>query len=54
MARALELDQEKFPLGVLYQVQRPTFHEQLPQLADKTLIEREQFTNLAELAKDFI
>jgi len=54
VARALELDQEKFPLGVLYQVQRPTFHEQLPQLADKTLIEREQFTNLAELAKDFI
>lgn len=45
---------EKFPLGVLYQVSRPTFTESISQLEEKTLIERERFDDIDLLLKDFI
>jgi len=31
---------EKFPLGVIYQVERPAYHQQLPQLAETALVKR--------------
>lgn len=38
---ALQPDQEeRFPLGVLYQVQKPVYHEQWPQLQAQTLLKR--------------
>jgi 2-oxoglutarate ferredoxin oxidoreductase subunit beta len=32
--------EEKFPLGIIYKVDKPAFHEQLPQLATQTLIKK--------------
>lgn len=34
--------EEKFPLGILYKTDKPTFHRQLPQLADQALIDKPQ------------
>lgn len=45
---------EKFPLGVIYQVKRPTFTDSLPQLAKKTLLEKERFLRFNQLTTDFI
>jgi len=41
ITKSFEPSQEKFPLGILYQTERPAFHEQLPQLADKPLVRKE-------------
>lgn len=54
LKKSLELKEEKFPLGVIYQTRKPTFTEQLPQLKEKTLLERERFTQWEDLIKDFI
>lgn len=44
---------EKFPLGILYNVSRPSFHEQLPQLARKTLLQRDRFDGMNELFEQY-
>ena len=44
---------EKFPLGILFQVQRPTFTDQLPQLQQSTLRGRERFLEFEKLSADF-
>ncbi|MGB4965974.1 MAG: hypothetical protein WBO77_02615, partial [Microgenomates group bacterium] len=50
LKRAMEATiAERFPLGILYNVKRPAFHEQLPQLAQDTLLHRERFTELDSL-----
>lgn len=54
LAKAVEMSSEKFPLGVLYQVEKPTFRDQLPQLKDKTLVGRERFLDFSNLIQDFI
>lgn len=40
---------EKFPLGVIYQVEKPTYTDNLSQLKEKTLAERERFLNFDEI-----
>lgn len=53
--KAHEMDKEKFPLGILYQIEKPAFHEQLPQLSSVTpLIAKERFTQYEELLKEFV
>lgn len=37
---AAEPLQEKFPLGVIYQVDSPAYHQQIPQLAESALVTR--------------
>lgn len=54
LGKALEINQEKFPLGILYQVSKPTYEEQLPQLQEKTLLAKEPFINMTKLYSDFI
>ncbi|OGK14600.1 hypothetical protein A3H80_04380 [Candidatus Roizmanbacteria bacterium RIFCSPLOWO2_02_FULL_37_19] len=44
---------EKFPLGVIYQVEKPTFTDELPQLKEKTLFQRDRFTDLDSLLGEF-
>ncbi len=52
MQRAHEILFEKFPLGVLWDVQRPVFHEQLTSYPlDKTLLQRDRFTDYESLMK---
>jgi len=45
---------EKFPLGVLYKVDRPTFTDQLSQLEATTLLEKPRFTDFENLYSEFI
>jgi len=54
LIKASEINQEKFPLGIIYQKQSPTFTEDLIQLKEKTLIEKERFSNTDLLIKEFI
>jgi len=52
--KALQLDREKFPLGIIYQVEKPSYTDQIPQLKDKTLKDQERFMNFDDLIKEFI
>lgn len=52
--KSLEMNEEKFPLGVIYQVKKPSFTDQLPQLKELSLVNKKRFTNFDELAKLFI
>ena len=54
LKKANQLYEERFPIGVIYQIKKPTFNEQLSQLSQKTLIERERFNNYHDLIKEFI
>lgn len=47
-------EKEKFPLGVMYKTDKPTYTDQLRQLENSTLIARERFTATAELLKDYV
>ena len=54
LAKAQEPMYEKFPLGIIYQSEKPAYHEQLPQLADQTLIAQEQQRVASDLLKLFV
>lgn len=44
---------EKIPIGVLYKEDRPTYEDQLPQLADGPLIKQNPKRDISELMKAF-
>lgn len=52
--KANEYKIEKFPTGVIYQIFKPTFTDQLSQLKKRPLIKKSPFTNYQDLIKDFI
>ncbi|MCX7881394.1 MAG: thiamine pyrophosphate-dependent enzyme [Patescibacteria group bacterium] len=52
--KALERDREKFPIGVIYQKKDLTYTDNLSQLKEKTLVEKERFKDYDLLFKDFI
>lgn len=54
MGMALEVSKEKFPLGVIYQINQPTYTDQLPQIKVNTLIEKNRFVNFGSLTEEFI
>lgn len=54
MEKSLELNEEKFPLGVIYEENRPTYTDLIDQIKDKSLLEKERFTNFELLEKQFI
>ncbi len=55
LMRATELNSEKFPLGVIYKVERPAYHEQVSELAGrKSLLEGDKFSNFEALIKEFV
>lgn len=39
---AMEPMQEKFPLGILYQTEQATYHDQLPQVAEQALVKQQK------------
>ncbi|PIU03975.1 2-oxoacid ferredoxin oxidoreductase [Candidatus Shapirobacteria bacterium CG08_land_8_20_14_0_20_39_18] len=45
--------QEKFPLGVIYETEKPVFTDGLIQLADKTLVDKSPITHLESILQDF-
>lgn len=55
LEKALEPNEEKFPLGVIYQKQSLAYHQQLPQLKnDQSLIDRKRFVEYDKLISGFI
>jgi len=54
IAKALEINQEKFPLGIIYEKKQPTYTDQLSQLTEKTLLERDRFKTLDLLLNEFL
>ena len=51
--KSLEMSEEKFPLGILYQIEKPTFTDQLPQLKDTILIDKKRFVDFDKIEKLF-
>jgi len=52
--KAREVYEEKYPLGVLYEIHKPAYHEQIIQLNDvSSLIERDRFTDFPSLMSYF-
>jgi len=54
LEKALELNQERFPLGVIYQVKKPSYHEKLSPIAYLPLVEKKRFLDYNLLLKEFI
>ncbi len=54
MEKGMEVNEEKFPLGILYKVDRPSYIDQLPQVHDTTLLEKKRFDKFNELINEFI
>lgn len=53
-AKIEEIKQERFPLGVIYQIEKPTYTDQLSQIQEKTLLEKKRFINFELLLSDFV
>lgn len=54
MQRSREILHEKFPLGVLYQVERPVYHESIPYRSiDTPLTKADRFTDIESLTSEF-
>ena len=51
--KSLEMNEEKFPLGIIYQVEKASFTDQLPQLKEQTLVNKKRFTDFDKLTKLF-
>ena len=51
--KSLEVE-EKIPLGIIYQVERPVYTDSLPQLAEKPLVFSEPVTDLEMLINEFV
>jgi 2-oxoglutarate ferredoxin oxidoreductase subunit beta len=49
-----EIEQERYPLGIIYQTQRPVFTDNLFDKDQNPLIFRERFTNLNKLIENFL
>lgn len=47
-------EEEKIPLGIIYQEQRPTYTDNLPQLSDKTLVTRDLAVDVGKFASEFV
>lgn len=54
LERAIEMDTEKFPLGVIYREEREPYHEQVHALSTgKSLLERDRFTAFETLYEEY-
>ena len=53
-AYAKTIEQDKIPLGVLYQVEKPTYEEQLAQLAEGSLVQRQYSVDINNLIEEFV
>jgi len=52
--KSLEIQEEKFPLGIIYEVNKPTYTDQLPQLEKETLVKRGRFSDFEKITAGFI
>lgn len=50
LEKSLESEEEKFPLGVIYQVDRPAYHQQLSQINEgQALVDKKKFLSYDDL-----
>lgn len=52
--KAMESNEERFPLGILYKSERPAYHEHIPQLEEKPLVLRDRFTDFSSIGDEFV
>ncbi len=52
--KSMESTQEKFPIGVLYDIQKPTFTNQLSQLNQTTLVKKQPFVDVENIISEFM
>jgi len=53
LEKSLEVNKEKFPLGVIYQIRRLCYHEQINQISSSTLVDKKRFFDYDVLSRDF-
>ncbi|OGK17997.1 hypothetical protein A3G67_04555 [Candidatus Roizmanbacteria bacterium RIFCSPLOWO2_12_FULL_40_12] len=55
LSTAVEMNYEKYPLGILFQEEKPPYHEQVINYhKESSLIERAPFSNIDLLIKEFV
>lgn len=55
VVKSLEMNEEKFPLGIVYKSERPAYHEQVSALSgEEVLIKKRRFVDFETLVKDFV
>jgi len=54
LTKTMELNEEKFPLGIIYQDDRLSFTDQLTQIKDSSLVSKNRFTEFDSLLKEFV
>lgn len=54
LQRAMELHDEKFPLGIIYQSSRKTYHEEAVNEVSTPLLNQERFMDFEALAEEFV
>ena len=55
IAKSIEPEKEKFPIGILYKIERATFTDQIGSISqDKSLLEKDRFVNYDILLEDFL
>ena len=54
LVKAIEMDEEKFPLGVIYQTDSKPYHEQVPAYQqDKPLVQIPRISTLHDLLEEY-
>lgn len=53
MEKSMEINDERFPLGVVYRTERPTYTDQIRQLDKETLVEKNRFMDFQGIIKIF-
>jgi len=54
VSKSLEINREKFPLGVIYQTERPSYTDELDQLKETTLLERKRWIDFEKIISEFV
>lgn len=54
LVKAQEPMQEKFPIGIIYQSDRPSYHEQVAELSEQALVKKPKFTEYSRLIAPFV
>lgn len=53
--KSLEWGEKQIPLGIFYQVERPSYEDQIPQIAEKTLVDSQPTKkDLSEIFKKYL
>ena len=52
--KSLEINKEKFPLGIIYQTERPSYTNELDQLKGTTLLKRKRWGDFDKIISEFI